>query len=207
MARTQDHSVSEEWVLLIELPPDSFTVVADLVGSVMEFCDSESLLRMRLVCRHWSSNRCLNWQQTFSLVKEARGRGERLSLRDAIARCETNSFDLIVDIAALRTIKLEPIVVEEHERYFPLAGFAKRRLPGDPPRWSQLNGPYRGEITDPHSACAGGHAWTGSWTPHVCGSTDVDGWQYALSYNTTFGPKKRPFVRRRQWIRCLLLGE
>ena len=197
---------TSDWQFVEPVASSPFVTVDDVVGLIMECCDSTSLCTMRLVRRSWSRNSYLCWDQTFALMKDCRRRGERIALHDAILRANHFSFELICDVRSLPPSEAEPIVVQETERLFPITGFRKRRLPGDPPHWLQLTGPYRGEVHDRYAASTGGGTWADApWAVVVSAATDVDGWQYAVTYTSTFGPRRRPFVRRRQWMRMLTL--
>ena len=100
------------------------------------------------------------------------------------------------------------IAVIESERYFPLKGFRKRLLPGDPPLWQRTDNkkmplPNGLSSVDPHPA---DWCWRGDWQLHVdLSKTDTNGWSYSTSFAFgTFGPKHKPFVRRREWHRTLV---
>mmetsp|Transcript_10903 Transcript_10903/g.33748 ORF Transcript_10903/g.33748 Transcript_10903/m.33748 type:complete len:217 (-) Transcript_10903:17-667(-) len=187
--------------------PDTFATVADVVGLVMEFCDTTSLLRMRLACRSWAHNAFLNWPQTLALVKERHRLGTPITLPEAIRESDGFSFDLLIDIGRLEAQpRQQPVVVQEHQRFFPVVGWCSRRLPGDPPTWVQLTGAHSGEIHDPFAACTDGGHWAGDWAPIINENTDAHGWQFAVGYKTRFGPRhpRASMVRRRQWIRMLV---
>ena len=202
-------ATTDEWEIVDRslAAPDTFATVDDVVGLVMEFCDTSSLCTMRLVCHRWSANCFLNWPQALALVKERRSKGDPIALPDAIREVSRFSYDLLVDVDRLEhEVRLQPVVVQEHQRFFPVAGWCGRKLPGDPPGWVQLTGAYRGEIHDPYAAASGGGKWEGAWAPVVNAYTDQNGWQFALGYRTSFGPRhpRASMVRRRQWIRMLI---
>jgi hypothetical protein len=205
VAERQDESSASGWELVGPVDPDRFVLVDDLVALVMEYCTSRTLMSMRLVCRRWVANRAWNWDFTMALMKERRREGRPIPLHQAVAEAQQFSFDVLIDTAFLADDRVQAIVVQENQRYFPLLGYRAKRLVGDPPHYVQVTGPYRGEVVSPHGACTGDLTWAeGSWKIIVNDQTDADGWQYAVGFRTAFGKNRRLFVRRRQWLRFVM---
>lgn len=195
---------SSLWSLVDAEPPSTFTYIADLVAHVMEFCDGTTLLTMRLVSVAWAENTYVCWRLVFAAMRDARRRDRPLTLLDAVAASNNvAAFDVVEEGWMIQQASSsQPIVVMEHERLFPLKGFIKRRLPGDPPHWKQVTGPYTGELADRFAANTGGGDWIGDWHVVSSDATDRDGWQYASSWvSGKFAATWRPFVRRRMWQR------
>ncbi len=207
-----------DWIDVEEFEPSRLVKYMVIVGLVCEFCDDQSLLRVRLVCRAWNANLWISWPPVFATIAESRAtESRRISLRQAIEtvfRIDATDRDWIEEAESLRIQSKGSFVVavEENERYIPGLGFTKVRLARDPPRWRQLCGIYCGEILDLHCAHLAGGAWQGPWTLAKCGKEVCDdGWCYGATFTTLgtdqpilhrLGPR---LVRRRVWLRPAML--
>jgi hypothetical protein len=95
----------------------------------------------------------------------------------------------------------------ENERWFPLSGWCPKRLPSDRPHFSSKDGK---KALDPlHWNIPNGYEWIGDWSvdkDHPKGN-DPEGWRYGFAWGTSFQPGMSPstFVRRRRWIRTMIL--
>ncbi|CUG90251.1 integral peroxisomal membrane peroxin, putative [Bodo saltans] len=104
-----------------------------------------------------------------------------------------------------------PVVIEfsvvEGERYFPIIGWGKKRLPTDRPQWTDFTGKHeatREQVTAKLQPSQG-FEWKGDWKLHANSptETDAEGWQYSIDFPQAFHPamKSTDFVRRRSWVR------
>lgn len=100
------------------------------------------------------------------------------------------------------------IVLVETERYFPLIGWGKRRLPTDRPQWADKSGKHHATLEDADAIIAANHfIWsdvTPKWVVYKAAhETDEDGWSYSVDFPMEFHDRKHStdFVRRRFWMR------
>lgn len=92
------------------------------------------------------------------------------------------------------------------QRYFPLVGWGKRRLPTDRWEWADRSGKQQRTKDIIEGMLPRECEWTGPWElqTHPATTTDKDGWEYALDMIQEYHPKATPldFVRRRVWTRA-----
>ena len=103
------------------------------------------------------------------------------------------------------------VEVVESQRYFPIIGWGKKRMPTDRAEWTDREGSrVSKEQLEALMPGEGTMAWTTDWKLyHPPGEQfDTDGWQYALDFNCKYAPKSpADFVRRRIWRRSFLMTE
>jgi len=102
------------------------------------------------------------------------------------------------------------VEVTQTQRFFPLSGWGKRRLPTDRYEWADRSGKFFQSKDLVESILPRECEFVGDWYIFKSESeTDADGWQYALDFPKTFSPKKGPldFVRRRFWRRHCRIRE
>eukprot|EP01065_Artemidia_motanka_P042562 TRINITY_DN5739_c0_g1_i1.p1 TRINITY_DN5739_c0_g1~~TRINITY_DN5739_c0_g1_i1.p1 ORF type:complete len:1203 (+),score=398.96 TRINITY_DN5739_c0_g1_i1:89-3610(+) len=90
-------------------------------------------------------------------------------------------------------------VVLQTQRWFPVAGWGKGRLPTDPAEWVDAqNQPRPRDAVQPPPRCK----WAGEWVVEG-GVADPDGWEYATDWWLKFHSPGRTgdCVRRRRWKR------
>ncbi|KAK9512765.1 hypothetical protein O3M35_001118 [Rhynocoris fuscipes] len=94
--------------------------------------------------------------------------------------------------------------VYENQRWNPLSGFTSRGLPTDRPMWSDSTGHHK-RSKETTKLLSKHWQWVSDWavdfkTP---GGVDVEGWQYAVDFSTSYHARKylTDYVRRRRWVR------
>ncbi|BES95319.1 DysFN [Nesidiocoris tenuis] len=94
--------------------------------------------------------------------------------------------------------------VWENQRWNPLNGFSSRGLPTDRPMWSDSTG-FHKRSKETTKLLNKHWQWVTDWSVdfRAPGGVDVDGWQYAVDFSTSYHPQKNltDYVRRRRWIR------
>lgn len=96
------------------------------------------------------------------------------------------------------------VEITQTQRFFPLSGWGKKRLPTDRYEWADRSGKFFQSKDLIESIIPRECEFVGDWRVWIQeGETDADGWQYALDFPQTFSPKKGTldFVRRRFWRR------
>eukprot|EP00756_Hemistasia_phaeocysticola_P043645 Hpha_TRINITY_DN17220_c0_g1::TRINITY_DN17220_c0_g1_i1::g.17877::m.17877 len=90
--------------------------------------------------------------------------------------------------------------VMQTQRWIPVLGWGKKRLPTDPPEWVDMQGqPRPRDSIQPPPRCR----WTSEWEVDKSTVPDSEGWHYATDWWLTFHSPTRTgdCVRRRKWCR------
>ena len=100
----------------------------------------------------------------------------------------------------------ETIIIYEHQRKIPVAGYSYLLLPGDPPAWTDQTGRRLGSKSREKMVAGDGWEWCSDWKLH--GDTkdvDAEGWSYCTRFSSATGEWKSSRdgkrVRRRCWRR------
>eukprot|EP01006_Ploeotia_vitrea_P048218 TRINITY_DN67209_c5_g1_i3.p1 TRINITY_DN67209_c5_g1~~TRINITY_DN67209_c5_g1_i3.p1 ORF type:complete len:439 (+),score=40.54 TRINITY_DN67209_c5_g1_i3:90-1406(+) len=92
--------------------------------------------------------------------------------------------------------------IYENQRHYPIKGWGKPKLLGDPGKWSDITGKKERNKADVQ--LLPGWKWEGDWSIEVA-DTDNSGWQYAFDFKAdakwSASMHWNSYVRRKKWTR------
>ena len=141
----------------------------------------------------------------WSVISQRQTTQENENLHSSVCFTPTTpaTSGAIVAAASNRSLAHFAACVEiyENERFFPIMGWGKRRLPTDRFHWSNRDGTVE-ESRDDSRRPPPGTTWVSEWYRTPNGETDRDGWEYAVDFPASYSPDSAlKSVRRRLWRR------